>query len=685
MGATRYSHSRFSADYDYTPGTFDPDPPNASIQDLDDKIILQKAGGNDEEDYNLPSSPPEPHNNHRIWFDRDGVDQWQAQNPLMIDGGTYNTNGIYRIVIRLHAINATRGTAYMTINGLDQGFETDNNWSTMELSPAGMTFTGNMSQMQIFYGLYGYGAMHSVSFENITVTQVDMVGPEIIDVFAFPEWPNCNYGTVENPIRVVAVIIDESGVYNAKIHWKFNGSEDYSKSYFMQPLGGYENNSWQTLLTIPPQYIADGVVVKYKIFAMDNLNNSAQMENYEPLFVYDCLPPETTKSYSEPNYVMNDTTYITPDTEISLVCSDNGSGCNATYYRIDGGGWKLYNGSFKLNLSDGVHTIEYYSVDNANNSEEIKAQNVTLVRPPSLEHTFGKGWVFFSIPLILFDENVASVFENCYNASELEGSVYKPVGEGNGSNYPAYEPYPNFTEIVFGKGYILYNNKSCTINVSGLKYDKEFVRLFENAGWYLIGVPFTWNISFDDIIVGNGSQNKSFVDAATSGWLQPILFSYEAGEGYISACPYINNGSCDYNVLEPWKAYWLLTLEDNITFFISWNPPLINTSSNSAPTVPLGGGGGGGGPVIYVEEENNGTTESVENKNAVTGGTGTEDINNTTKEEVTEELEGETAGILGAVIGNIKTNKRAYIIAVGFVLFIFVASLLLRRKLKEAG
>jgi hypothetical protein len=57
----------------------------------------------------------------------------------------------------------------MEINTLDQGFETDGNWSTIELTPAGMTFTGDMTKMQVFYGLYGYGATHSVAFNNITV------------------------------------------------------------------------------------------------------------------------------------------------------------------------------------------------------------------------------------------------------------------------------------------------------------------------------------------------------------------------------------------------------------------------------------------------------------------------------------------------------------------------------------
>jgi hypothetical protein len=161
-----------ATDYDWTVNTFDPDPVGAPTLDLDDKLLLQKGGGKGEGDYNLPDTPPAPGNNHRFWFDRDGVDQWQAKSPLAVDGGTYNTGGIYNIEIRLHATSETTGTAYMTINGLDQGFETNGDWKTMELTPAGVTFTGDLKRLQVFYGLYGYGATHSVSFKNISVQGV---------------------------------------------------------------------------------------------------------------------------------------------------------------------------------------------------------------------------------------------------------------------------------------------------------------------------------------------------------------------------------------------------------------------------------------------------------------------------------------------------------------------------------
>jgi len=159
-----------ATDYDWTANTFAPDPVGSPTLDMDDKLILQKAGGHGEGDYNLPSAPPAPGNNHRVWFDRDGVDEWQDDSPLAVNGGTYNTGGIYDVVITMQNTDATSGTALMTINGLDQGFETDGNWNTMELTPAGMTFTGDMAQMEVFYGLYGYGATHSVVFRDITVT-----------------------------------------------------------------------------------------------------------------------------------------------------------------------------------------------------------------------------------------------------------------------------------------------------------------------------------------------------------------------------------------------------------------------------------------------------------------------------------------------------------------------------------
>lgn len=160
-----------ATDYEWTANTFDPDPTGSPTLDIDDKLILQKGGGQGEGNYNLPSTPPNPWANHAVWFDRDGVDQWQAQMWGAIDGVTYNTGGTYDVVITLQATSDTTGKAYMTINGEPQGFYVPG-WHSgpADLMPAGMTFTGDMAQMQVFYGLYGYGATHSVTFSDIMAT-----------------------------------------------------------------------------------------------------------------------------------------------------------------------------------------------------------------------------------------------------------------------------------------------------------------------------------------------------------------------------------------------------------------------------------------------------------------------------------------------------------------------------------
>ena len=106
-------------------------------------------------------------NNHGFWFDRDGVDEWQ--DDLWGAAGTYNTGGIYNVVITYHAINNDTGTMFATINGVQQGLYIGD-WKNAqpEFYPAGRSFIGNMANMQVFYGRGGGGG--TVTLSNISVT-----------------------------------------------------------------------------------------------------------------------------------------------------------------------------------------------------------------------------------------------------------------------------------------------------------------------------------------------------------------------------------------------------------------------------------------------------------------------------------------------------------------------------------
>jgi len=159
-----------------------PDPD--SIADLDDKHALQASGGRGERDYDVLLSDPDTvlsptigsWDNYGIWFDRDGVDPWQDNDPLTpAPGGssvpwsqqdgrkTYDTGGLYHIEILYHAIDANGngdktddglGVMFATVNGVPTGFYTRWHEGAPDYYPAGLRFKGDMEHMQVFAGLW---------------------------------------------------------------------------------------------------------------------------------------------------------------------------------------------------------------------------------------------------------------------------------------------------------------------------------------------------------------------------------------------------------------------------------------------------------------------------------------------------------------------------------------------------
>lgn len=65
----------------------------------------------------------------------------------------------------------------------------------------------------------------------------------------------------------------------------------------------------------------------------------------------------------------------------------NGSGAVGTYYRLNGGNWTFYSGSFVIS-KEGTTTMQYYSIDNAGNAETIKSVDINrrTFLPPILDY-----------------------------------------------------------------------------------------------------------------------------------------------------------------------------------------------------------------------------------------------------------------------------------------------------------
>ena len=148
---------------------------NPNSQNLNDFHLLSVHGWDpnyqeyDAEGADTLVTPYWSGDNYGFWFDRDGVDEWQAELWGASDGGTYNTLGVYEIVITYHAIDLNTGTMFATINGVvQQGLYIGGGKDAEpEFYPAGRSFTGDMTQMQVFYGRGGGDG--TVTIYDITV------------------------------------------------------------------------------------------------------------------------------------------------------------------------------------------------------------------------------------------------------------------------------------------------------------------------------------------------------------------------------------------------------------------------------------------------------------------------------------------------------------------------------------
>ncbi|MBA3065359.1 hypothetical protein FP828_02600, partial [bacterium] len=117
----------------------------------------------------------------------------------------------------------------------------------------------------------------------------------------------------------------------------------------------------------------------------DNVENKEAEKSLTVLV--DNTAPETTLAISQPKYIVDGSTYITSNSEVILSATDiisNGvtSGVALTEYRIDGGGWIIYQAEQALQLQEGIRTVEYRSIDNVNNTEEIKSITLYVDNTP---------------------------------------------------------------------------------------------------------------------------------------------------------------------------------------------------------------------------------------------------------------------------------------------------------------
>lgn len=98
--------------------------------------------------------------------------------------------------------------------------------------------------------------------------------------------------------------------------------------------------------------------------------------NYQLLSLEDTTPPVTTATLEGD---MSGDVYIT-DVTVTLTAIDTGSGVDYTKYKVDDSSWMDYTAPFIV-TGNGEHTVGFYSVDTAGNTETEKTVTFTIEYP----------------------------------------------------------------------------------------------------------------------------------------------------------------------------------------------------------------------------------------------------------------------------------------------------------------
>jgi len=282
----------------------------------------------------------------------------------------------------------------------------------------------------------------------------------------------------------------------------------------------------------------------------------------------DLTAPSTSLSYSSPNYVNDTKVYLSKSTNFTFTASDSISGVANTFYKLDSGLWKQYATKFTLGeITDGAHTLYYYSTDKAGNKEITKSFNITSDNSgPTITFTYPNAGSAlnsknFNVSWIGLDSGSGvdhyeiRIDNGTFISRELLTShIFSSVAEGNHTvNVKAVDKLGNtkVSSIVF-----LVDTSAPTISI-----DSPLVNLLTN----LSAITASWHAS--DTISGIDHYEVKLDDRS---WLN-------AGTFTMYPLSQISDGSHKLAVKAVDKAGNLK--ESSVEFLVDTTPPSLSIVS----------------------------------------------------------------------------------------------------------
>jgi len=232
-----------------------------------------------------------------------------------------------------------------------------------------------------------YDAVRGMSSSNLTLWENNMTSNGAgLDVDTCDNWTIYGNHFQQNGYGVWFYQSTKNQVYfnsfvnNANQAYDDSGNQNsWDQGY---PAGGnfWSNHTGPDVKSGPDQDLpgSDGIV--------DNpYNITPSGQDRYPLVAL--LPPTTTSSMAG---ISGSLGWFVSPVNVSLVASGGMYGMNYTEYNLDGGLWQRYSAPVLI-TADGIHVLQFRSVDNASQIEQIKliAVRIDTVAPVTTAAVFG--------------------------------------------------------------------------------------------------------------------------------------------------------------------------------------------------------------------------------------------------------------------------------------------------------
>ena len=256
---------------------------------------------------------------------------------------------------------------------------------------------------------------------------------------------------------------------------------------------------------------ADGLY-SLEYWAEDVLGNKEALKTWH--FAVDGTAPDSSLAFTGNQY-FGDSQVVSAGTEIRISAQDpvvNGvaAGALLTKYRLDGGEWRVYAGSFSV-TSEGRHTLDYYSLDRLLNAEGARSLALAVDNTPPVAYlSFGEPKVeLLGLPVLTPESKITLSAADPVSgevASGLNGIFYEIENTRTGALSPMAAYTAPFAVAGQGTFVIRYWAKD-NVGNAGVPLEKMFsVSTWRQDGLAAAGgLEMSGNSDIAGAVKSNGS------------------------------------------------------------------------------------------------------------------------------------------------------------------------------------